>query len=364
MKLTKSLLSGVAIALALTATSCASTKGGTMNPNTAKIDTKNEHYTFELAEGVTRAKVTFKNHFGIEIAGDLYTPKTAPAGGKFAAIAVSGPFGAVKEQSSGFYANQMASRGFVALAFDPSFCGESGGEPRYMNSPDINTEDFMAAVDYLSARSDVDSEKIGIIGICGWGGLAINAAAADPRIKATVASTMYDLSRVSAKGYNDSSDNEESRYQMRKIIAEQRNKDYASGTYALAGGVVDPLPDEAPQFIKDYYAYYKTPRGYHKRSLNSNGGWAMQAGTSLANTKLLAYSNEICGAVLVLHGENAHSRYMGETAYKDMTTGSKYAANKELVIVPNATHCDLYDGGKGNFIPWEKLQVFFESNLK
>ena len=328
-----------------------------------KLDKKWDK-TFELSDTVSHKKVTFTNHFGITLAADMYTPKAVPKDGKFAAIAVSGPFGAVKEQASGLYAHEMAKRGYLTIAFDPSFTGESGGQPRYMNSPDINTEDFQAAVDFLSNLPNVDPEKIGIIGICGWGGLAINAAAADPRIKATVASTMYDLSRVSAKGYNDSSDNEESRYQMRKIIAEQRNKDYASGTFALAGGVVDPLPNEAPQFIKDYYAYYKTPRGYHERSLNSNGGWAMQAGTSLANTKLLAYSNEIRGAVLVLHGEKAHSRYMGETAYKDMINGSKYTANKELVIVPNATHCDLYDGGTGNYIPWEKLQGFFEKNLK
>ena len=252
---------------------------------------KEEHYTFELAEGVIRTKVRFKNHFGIEIVGDLYTPANAAEKGN-AAIAVSGPFGAVKEQSSGLYANEMARRGFIALAFDPSFTGESAGEPRYMNSPDINTEDFMAAVDFLSTRDNIDPEKIGIIGICGWGGMALNTAAIDTRIKATVASTMYDMSRVVANGYNDSADSADARNEARKALMAQRIEDFKNGSYKLAGGVIDPLPEDAPQFVKDYYAYYKTPRGYHERSLNSNGGWNITAATSLLNTKLLAYADE------------------------------------------------------------------------
>ena len=314
-----------------------------MNPNLAKIDRTNEHYTFELAQGVKRTTVTFRNHFGIELAGDLYSPENAASAGN-AALAISGPFGAVKEQSSGFYANQMASRGYIALAFDPSFTGESGGEPRYMNSPDINTEDFMAAVDFLSTRDNIDPEKIGIIGICGWGGMAINTAAIDTRIKATVASTMYDMSRVTANGYFDSED----------FKAVQ-----AGGTYKLGGGVVDPLPEDAPYFVKDYYDYYKTPRGYHERSLNSNGGWNVTASTSLLNTKLLAYAEEIQSAVMVLHGEKAHSRYFGEDAFKRLTGN-----NKELVIIPGASHTDLYDGGKNNAIPFDKLADFFAKYLK
>lgn len=348
-------------ALALAGASCATdaSKGARMADSTAaRINSAEEHYTFALADGVTRTKVRFRNHFGIELAGDLYSPRDT-ADGAAPAIAVCGPFGAVKEQSSGLYANQMAARGFIALAFDPSFTGESGGEPRYMNSPDINTEDFMAAVDYLSTRSGIDAEKIGIIGICGWGGMALNAAAADPRIKATVASTMYDMSRVSAKGYFDEADNADARNAMRKAVAEQRTADAKSGAYALAGGVIDPLPDDAPSFVKDYHAYYKTQRGYHERSLNSNGGWAAQAGTSLANTRLLAYADEIRGAVMVLHGEKAHSRYMGEDAFR-LLTGS----NKELVIVPGATHTDLYDGGDNNCIPFDRLADFFRSNLR
>ncbi len=322
-----------------------------------------EHYTFELPPNVERSKVRFKNHFGIELAGDLYLPKSAAKSGN-PAIAVAGPFGAVKEQASGLYAANMASRGFIALAFDPSFTGESGGEPRYMNSPDINTEDFMAAVDFLCASENIDSEKIGIIGICGWGGMALNAAAIDTRVKATLASTMYDMSRVTANGYFDSGNSEEARYETRKALMAQRLEDYKSGSYKLGGGVVDPLPDDAPQFVKDYHDYYKTPRGYHERSLNSNGGWNITAATSLLNAKLLAYSNEIRSAVLVMHGEKAHSRYFGEDAFKNMTQGSKYAGNKELLIVPNASHCDLYDGGKENFIPWKKIASFFSENLR
>ena len=317
---------------------------------------KEEHYTFELAEGVIRTKVRFKNHFGIELAGDLYTPANAAANGN-AAIAVSGPFGAVKEQSSGLYANEMAKRGFIALAFDPSFTGESAGEPRYMNSPDINTEDFMAAVDFLSTRDNIDPEKIGIIGICGWGGMALNTAAIDTRIKATVASTMYDMSRVTANGYNDSADSADARNEARKALMAQRIEDFKKGSYKLAGGVIDPLPEDAPQFVKDYYAYYKTPRGYHERSLNSNGGWNVTAATSLLNTKLLAYADEIRSAVLVIHGENAHSRYFSETAFKKLK-----GDNKELMIIPSANHVDLYDNLEK--IPFGKLDEFFKKNLR
>ena len=354
MKLTKAICVALAF-LAFTTTSFAKAK------KEKKMNA--EHYTFELPATVERTKVHFKNHFGIELTGDLYTPKNAAKKGN-PALAVSGPFGAVKEQASGLYAAKMAEKGFIALAFDPSFTGESGGEPRFMNSPDINTEDFMAAVDFLSVQKNIDAEKIGIIGICGWGGMALNTAAIDTRIKATVVSTMYDLSRISANGYFDSANSEETRFEARKNLMAQRTADFKSGSYKLAGGVIDPLPADVPQFVKDYYAYYKTPRGYHERSPNSNGGWAIQAGTSLMNTKLLAYSNEIRSAVLVMHGEKAHSRYMGEDAFKNMTADSKYAANKELLIIPNATHCDLYDGGEGNYIPWDKLESFFRENLK
>ncbi|MBR6422232.1 alpha/beta hydrolase [bacterium] len=317
---------------------------------------REEHYTFELAEGVIRTKVRFKNHFGIELAGDLYTPADAAANGN-AAIAVSGPFGAVKEQSSGLYANEMAKRGFIALAFDPSFTGESAGEPRYMNSPDINTEDFMAAVDFLSTRDNIDPKKIGIIGICGWGGMALNTAAIDTRIKATVASTMYDMSRVTANGYNDSADSADARNEARKAMMAQRIEDFKKGSYKLAGGVIDPLPEDAPQFVKDYYAYYKTPRGYHERSLNSNGGWNVTAATSLLNTKLLSYADEIRSSVLIIHGENAHSRYFSETAFKKLE-----GDNKELMIIPGANHVDLYDNLEK--IPFGKLDEFFRKNLK
>ena len=360
MNLSKSLLI-IGAALALTVTGCKKEK--TMaDPTAAKISNGTEHYTFELNENVTRTKVTFRNHFGIELAGDLYIPENVAEKGN-PALAISGPFGAVKEQSSGFYANQMASRGYIALAFDPSYTGESGGEPRYMNSPDINTEDFMAAVDFLSTRDNVDPEKIGIIGICGWGGMALNTAAIDTRIKATVASTMYDMSRVTANGYFDSANNADARYQARKALMAQRIEDFkaiqAGGTYKLGGGVVDPLPEDAPYFVKDYYDYYKSPRGYHERSLNSNGGWNVTAATSLLNTKLLAYAEEIQSAVMVLHGEKAHSRYFGEDAFKRLT-----GSNKELVIIPGASHTDLYDGGKNNAIPFDKLADFFAKYLK
>lgn len=310
--------------------------------------------TFPKSDRVNHSKVTFQNRFGITLAADLYVPKNAR--GKLPALAVSGPFGAVKEQSSGLYAQTMAERGFLTLAFDPSYCGESGGLPRYVASPDINTEDFCAAVDYLSLRDDVDAEKIGIIGICGWGGMAINAAAVDPRIKATVASTMYDMSRVTAKGYFDQADTEESRYAMRKALSEQRLVDARNGNYERAGGVVDPLPEDAPQFVKDYYAYYKTPRGYHKRSLNSNDGWNKTSSLSFLNASLLDYAGEIRNAVLVIHGEKAHSRYFGEDAFKLLK-----GTNKQLLIIPGASHVDLYDNPEK--IPFDKMEEFFRTYL-
>ena len=257
----------------------------------------------------------------------------------------------------------MAKRGFLTIAFDPSFCGESGGQPRYMNSPDINTEDFQAAVDFLSVQPNVDSEKIGIIGICGWGGWALNTAGIDTRIKATAVMTMYDMARCTNNGYFDAADCEDARYQARVAVNKLRTECFAKGEYAPVGGLPQERPGD-PEFFGQYWDYYKTPRGYHPRSLNSNGGWASTVATSLMNTKLFSYANEIRSAVLVVHGEKAHSRYFGETAFKQMTDGSKWTENKELMIIPDATHCDLYDGGNGNFIPWEKLQNFFENNLK
>ena len=324
---------------------------------------------FPLSEKVNHRKVTFENQYGLTLAADLYTPKEAE--GKLAAIAVSGPFGAVKEQCSGLYAMRMAERGFVTLAFDPSYTGESSGEPRRTASPDINTEDFMAAVDYLSQLENVDADRIGIIGICGWGGIALNAAAADPRIKATVASTMYDMSRVSGNGYYDSEDKEESRHAAREALAKQRLSD----PLAMAGGVIDPLPEDAPQFVKDYHAYYKTPRGYHVRSGNSNDGWRVIGTQAYANTRFLYYINEIRSAVMIMHGEKAHSRYFGEAAYQYMVEGradgynfigkpNPVPENKQLLIIPGASHCDLYDGGEGNYIPFDKLEQFFKENLK
>lgn len=315
---------------------------------------------FDKSANVNHRKVSFKNHFGIILIADLYEPKEYY--GKLPALAVSGPYGAVKEQSSGLYAQEMAERGFLAIAFDPSFTGESGGEPRYMTSPDINVEDFQAAVDFLSSLDNVDSERIGIIGICGWGGMALQTACIDTRIKGTVVSTMYDMSRIAGNGYFDEQDSEEARYNQRVSLNNQRTEDFKNGSYALAGGVVDPLPEDAPQFVKDYYAYYKTKRGYHSRSLNSNSGWAVQTNTSLLNTRLFRYSNEIRNAVMIVHGENAHSCYMGKDAYKDMIEGSKYIENKELVIVPNATHCDLYD--QKDKIPFDKIEEFLKENLK
>ena len=338
---------------------------------------------FPLSEKVNHCKVTFETQYGLTLAADLYTPKVESSESKverFPAIAVSGPFGATKEQSSGLYAMRMAERGFVALAFDPSFTGESSGEPRRTASPDINTEDFMAAVDFLSKQENVDAERIGIIGICGWGGIALNAAAADTRIKATVVSTMYDMTRVSGNGYFDSEDKEESRHAAREALAKQRLAD----PMAMAGGVIDPLPDDAPQFVKDYYDYYKTPRGYHQRSGNSNDGWRVIGTQAYANSRFLYYINEIRSAVLVMHGEKAHSRYFGEAAYKYMVEGKAEGynvvgkpnpnpENKQLLIIPGASHCDLYDGGytelvaqgePKNLIPWDTLADFFAQNLK
>lgn len=314
---------------------------------------------FKKSDKVNHCKDVFRNRYGITLACDVYTPKNAS--GKLPAMAVCGPFGAVKEQSSGLYAQTLAERGFLAIAFDPSFTGESGGTPRYVASPDINTEDFCAAVDYLSCRGDVDPQKIGIVGICGWGGMAINAAAMDTRIKATVASTMYDMTRVNAKGYFDAADSEEARFETKKALNEQRTLDYKNGTYELAGGVVDPLPDDAPFFVKDYYDYYKTERGYHPRSLNSNGGWNKTSSLSFINMPILAYAHEIRSAVLLIHGEKAHSCYFSKDAYAAMIKDSKYAQNKELLIIPDAVHTDLYD--RLDVIPFDKIEAFFKANL-
>ena len=309
---------------------------------------------FPQSDKVNHSKVTFHNRYGITLAADLYVPKNTE--GRLPAIAVSGPFGAVKEQSSGLYAQALAEMGFLTIAFDPSFTGESGGEPRYVASPDINTEDFCAAVDYLLSRDDVDAERVGILGICGWGGMALNAAAIDTRIKATVTVTMYDMSRVNANGYFDSMD-ADARYELRRQLNAQRTEDYKNGSYALAGGVPDQLPDDAPWFVKDYYAYYKTSRGYHKRSLNSNGGWNKTSALSFINMPLLAYSDEIRSAVLMIHGEKAHSRYFSEDAFKKLK-----GDNKELLIIPDASHVDLYDNLE--VIPFERIRDFFQSSLK
>ena len=315
--------------------------------------------TFAKSDKVEHSKVTFHNRYGITLAADVYKPRGAD--GKLAALAVCGPFGAVKEQASGLYAQTMAERGSLTMAFDPSFTGESGGAPRYMASPDINTEDFQAAVDYLSCREDVDAERIGIIGICGWGGMALNAAALDTRIKATVASTMYDMTRVNANGYFDAEDSEAARYEKKKALNAQRIEDYKNGSYAL-GGVVDPLPEDAPFYVKDYHDYYKTTRGYHARSLNSNGGWNVTGTMSFMNQPILRYSNEIRSAVLIMHGERAHSCYFSRDAYAAMMDGNPVPENKELLIIPGAVHTDLYD--RPDVIPFDKLESFFRENLK
>ena len=316
---------------------------------------------FPLSDKVNHKKVTFKNHFGITLVADMYEPKNYE--GNLPALAVSGPYGAVKEQSSGLYAQEMAERGFLTIAFDPSFTGESGGNPRYMTSYDINVEDFQSAVDYLISLDNVDSERIGIIGICGWGGMALQTACIDTRIKATVASTMYDMSRVAGNGYFDEQDNEEARYNQGINLNNQRNEDYKNNEYKLAGGCLElPVPDDVPLFVKEYSEYYKTPRGYHKRSLNSNGGWAIQTNTSMMNTRLFRYSNEIRSAVMIVHGENAHSCYMGKDAYNDMIKDSKYTSNKKLLIIPNANHTDLYD--QKDKIPFDKIEEFMKEYLK
>ena len=369
---------------ALTLAACGNKQGTKNNENMKQELTLTQEWdkVFPQSDKVDHKKVTFKNRFGITLAADMYTPKNAT--GKLPAIAVSGPFGAVKEQSSGLYAQTLAERGFITIAFDPSYTGESGGEPRYVSSPDINTEDFSAAVDFLSLQENVDADRIGILGVCGWGGIALNAAALDPRIKATVATTMYDMSRVSQNGYHDDGDSKEARDAMRKALAEQRLTDYRNGSYERAGGVVED-PTDAPWFVQQYHAYYKTARGYHKRSLNSNEGWNKTSILPWLNAGFLKFSNEIDNAVLILHGEKAHSRYFGITAYENMT-GAKVdlqgqdanlqplnkplaepfivtRGNKQLYIVPNATHCDLYDGGEGNYIPFDYIEEFYKANL-
>lgn len=318
--------------------------------------------TFPQSDKTEHKKITFHNRYGITLAADMYIPKNAE--GKLPAIAVCGPFGAVKEQCSGLYAQTLAERGFLTIAFDPSFTGESGGQPRYMASPDINTEDFMAAVDFLSVQDNIDPDRIGILGICGWGGMAVNTAALDTRIKATVASTMYDMTRVNANGYFDSEDSEEKRYEKKAALNAQRIADYKSGEYVLGGGVIDPLPEDAPFFVKDYHSYYKTDRGYHPRSLNSNGGWNVIGCMSFMNQPILKYSNEIRSAVMIMHGDKAHSFYFGKDAFENMTKDSKYTDNKELLVIEGASHTDLYDGGENNAIPFDKLAEFYNKYLK
>ena len=315
--------------------------------------------TFPKSEKVNHRKVTFHNRYGITLVADLYEPKEYER--KLPGVAVCGPFGAVKEQASGLYAQIMAERGYLSIAFDPSYTGESSGTPRYVASPDINTEDFSAAVDFLSVQENVDSEKIGIIGICGWGGLALNASSIDTRIKATVCSTMYNMSRVNHNGYFDST-TEDELYELKKTLNAQRIEDYKKGEYSLGGGVVDPLPEDAPFYVKDYYDYYKTSRGYHKRSLNSNGGWNMTSSLSFINTPQHTFTGEIKNAVLIIHGEKAHSCYFSKDAYNDMIKNGKYTENKELMIIPDAVHTDLYD--RTDIIPFDKIDSFFKENLK
>lgn len=338
-------------------TSCSyNTNNSTKNDNdmdTLNLTTEWDK-TFPESDKVNHSKVTFRNRYGLTLAADLYIPKAMT--GRMPAIAVSGPFGAVKEQASGLYAQQLAERGFITLAFDPSYTGESSGEPRYVASPDINTEDFSAAVDYLITREDVDSARVGILGICGWGGIAIQAAINDPRIKATVASTMYDMTRVNANGYFDSEDSAEQRNAKRASMAAQRTEDYRNGTYKSGGGVVDPLPEDAPQFVKDYYAYYKTPRGYHKRSLNSNNGWNVTSNLPFLNFKFFEYAGELENAVMILHGDKAHSFYFGKDAF-----GLLKGDNKDFLIVPGANHTDLYD--RLDIIPFDKITDFFNKNF-
>ena len=357
-------LSFTALCLSLLLASCGGKSGQehdnqpVKTNNTMKeqlILTQEWDKVFPQSDKVNHSKITFHNRYGITLAADLYVPKDAT--GKLPAIAVCGPFGAVKEQVSGRYAQTLAERGFLTIAFDPSFTGESGGQPRYVASPDINTEDFCAAIDYLSTRPDVNPEQVGILGVCGWGGFAVNAAAIDTRIKATVAVTMYDMTRVNAKGYYDAADNADARHTMKQQLNAQRTEDYRNGSYALAGGVPDTLPADAPQFMKDYHAFYKTPRGYHKRSLGSNDGWNVTSSLSLINQPILAYADEIRTAVLLVHGENAHSRYFSEDVFKKLKED-----NKELLIVPDAVHTDLYDNLEK--IPFDKIESFFRTYLK
>lgn len=324
------------------------------------MHSKYDGYSFPLRDTVSREKVRFCNRYGIELAGDLYLPKKAT--GKLAAVAVAGPFGAVKEQCAGLYAEELAARGFAAMAFDPSFIGESGGAARNVASPDINTEDFSAAVDFLSTSEFVDAEKIGILGICGFGGMALNAAAMDTRIKATVTATMYDMTRVTARGYFDAADSAEARFEMKKALNAQRTKDFQNGTYARAGGVVDPLPEDAPFFVKDYYDYYKTERGYTERSLNSNDGWNVTSSLSLLNMPILRYSNEIRSAVLVIHGDKAHSCYFSRDAFADLVKDNPFTDNKELLLIPGAVHTDLYD--RKDVIPFDRIEQFYHRYLQ
>ena len=324
------------------------------------MNSKYNGYSFPLRDTITREKVHFRNRYGIALCGDLYLPKDTA--GVLAAVAVAGPFGAVKEQCAGLYAEELASRGFATLAFDPSFIGESGGEARNVASPDINTEDFSAAVDFLSTRDFVDPKKVGILGICGWGGMALNAAAMDTRIKATVTSTMYDMTRVNAKGYFDAADSADARYETKKALNAQRTEDYKNGACVRAGGVVDPLPEDAPFFVKDYYDYYKTERGYTERSLNSGDGWNVTSSLPFLNMPILRYSNEIRSAVLMIHGEEAHSCYFSKDAFADMMRNNPYTDNKELLIIPGAVHTDLYD--RKDVIPFDKIELFFRAYLK
>lgn len=323
--------------------------------NMAKAKNNDWDKVFPKSDKVNVEKVHFKNRFGITLTGDLYTPKNIKKGEKYSAIAISGPFGAVKEQASGLYAQTLAERGFITLSFDPSYTGESSGQPRNIASPDINTEDFSAAVDFLSNQQNVNPDKIGILGICGFGGFALNAASIDTRIKATVTSTMYDMTRVSAKGYNDVMD-ENARYNLKQTLNKQRTEDFKNGTYAKASGLPEKLTGEEPQFIKDYFNYYKTKQGFHARSINSNGNWNMTSSLSLINLPILAYSDEIKSAVLIIHGENAHSRYFSEDAFKNLK-----GYNKELLIIKNANHTDLYYNN--DLIPFEKIENFYKKYL-
>ena len=365
----KSVIVSIAAAVLLLAGCTQKESNQTQEENMTTLNLTQEwDKTFPKSDKVEHCKVTFHNRYGIELAADMYVPKASDGEKPLPAIAVSGPFGAVKEQSSGLYAQHMAERGFVTLAFDPSFTGESGGEPRRMESPDINTEDFLAAVDFLSNHELVDPERIGIIGICGFGGMAVNAAALDPRIKATVASTMYDMSKVNVEGYFQSEDTPAQRQEKRRALAAQRTRDYKAGEYQRAGGVIDPLPEDAPWFVKDYHAYYKTPRGYHERSGNSTDGWNIIGCQSFMNQPLLCWAHEIENPVLLIHGEKAHSRYFSEYAFQRMTGTeaggeSKVVGNKELLIIPGATHVDLYDDEAG-VIPYDKIEAFFTENLK